>query len=214
MKTKNYFTILTLSIYTVKRNWAESPKSSRWNSQKKAQLTVLCRDLKLMSRHEFPLFAPVQSRPCCFCCNQISCSMLGSMVATSFVVATLFAQCFSRVDVVTTVSCRDIIVFLFFWLLSCDNSLGCDHLSVCMMTLGHNFLFLVAIVLVVFCLHMFQFYVATSFDVQFSSSGRNFNSLLQPVSSFEPLFQVATSRCCRDLMLLFFWLHVVPFTQK
>ena len=158
----SYFTILTLSIYTVKRNWAESPKNSRWNSQKKAQLTVLCRDLKLMSRHEFPLFAPVQSRPCCFCCNQIPCSMLGSMVATSFVVATLFAQCFSIIDVATMVSCRDIIVFLVSWLLSCDLILGCDHPSVCRMTSCCDFLFLVAIVLVVFCLHRFHFYVATS----------------------------------------------------
>ena len=116
----NYFTIITLSIYTIKRNWAKSPKNSRCNSQKKAQLTVLCHDLKLMLRHEFPLFAPIQSRPCCFCCNQIPYSMLGSIVATSFVVATLIALCFSRIDVTTTVSCRDIIVFLFSWLLSCD----------------------------------------------------------------------------------------------
>ena len=112
------FTILTQSIYTVKWNWVESPKSSRWKSQKKAQLTVLCRDLKLMSQHEFPLIVPVQSQPYCSCCNQIPCIMLGSMVATSFVVPTLFAQCFSRIDVATTVSCRDIIVFLFSCLLS------------------------------------------------------------------------------------------------
>ena len=64
MKTgKNYFTILKLSIYTVKRIWAESPKCSRWKSKVKAQLTVLCRDLKLMSRHGLLLMARDQLRP-------------------------------------------------------------------------------------------------------------------------------------------------------
>ena len=60
---KNYFTILKLSIYTVKKIWAESPKCSKWKSKEKAQLTVLCRDLKLMSRHGFLLMARDQSRP-------------------------------------------------------------------------------------------------------------------------------------------------------
>ena len=72
------------------------------------------------------------------------------MVATSFVVATAFAQCSFNVDVATSVSCRDIIVFLFFQLLSCDISLSCDHFSVCMMTSCCDFDFLVAIMLVVF----------------------------------------------------------------
>ena len=66
MKTENYFTILTLSIYTVKKNWAESQKGSRMYSQNKAQFTILGCDLVLMSRHRFPLFALVQLRPCCF----------------------------------------------------------------------------------------------------------------------------------------------------
>ena len=135
-----------------------------WNSKKKAQLTILCRDLKLISRHEFPLFAPVQSRRCCFFCISDSLQLLGLMVATSFVVATLFARCFSKIDVATTVSCRNIIVLLFSWLLSSDLNfmsrppfcLYDDFRSCC------DFLFLVANVLVVFCLHRFQFYVATS----------------------------------------------------
>ena len=59
----SYFTILTLSIYTVKRNWVESSKSSRWNSQQKAQFTLLFRDLRFMSRHGFPFIPHVQSRP-------------------------------------------------------------------------------------------------------------------------------------------------------
>ena len=147
------FTILTLSIYTVKRNWAESPKSSRWKSQNKAHLTVLCHDLKLMLRHEFPLIAPVQSRPCCSCCNQIPCIMLGSMVATSFVVTTLFAQCFSRIDVATIVSCRDIIVFLFSWLLSHDLSSesGLFSLLHCMSRLRFS-----VATLLLFLLHYFR----------------------------------------------------------
>ena len=99
--------------------------------------------------------------------------LLVLMVATSFVGATLFAQCFLRVDVVTTVSCRGIVVFLFFWLLSHDLSsksgllflvalhiatsvLGCNHIYVYKLISGCGFLFLVAILLVVFCLHGFQ----------------------------------------------------------
>ena len=62
----SFFSILKLSIYTVKRIWAESLKWSRWKSKEKAQLTVLCRDLKLMSRHGFVLIAHDQSRPLSF----------------------------------------------------------------------------------------------------------------------------------------------------
>ena len=72
----SYFTIVTLSIYIVKRNLAKSSKSSRWNSQKKAQFSVLGRDHGLMSRHGFPLSALVQSRPCCFGFDQIPFSCL------------------------------------------------------------------------------------------------------------------------------------------
>ena len=102
-----------------------------------------------------------------------SLQLLGLMVMTSFMVATLLAQCSSRVDVATTVSRRDIVVFLFFRLLSHDLSselgllflvalyvttsvLGCNHILVCKLTLGRDFIFLVAILLVVFCLHRFQ----------------------------------------------------------
>ena len=77
----------------------------------------------------------------------VSLQLLGLMVATSFVVATLLAQCFSRVDVTTTVSRRDLVVFPFFCILSHDLSfelgllflvtlhivtsvLSCDHISV------------------------------------------------------------------------------------
>ena len=82
--------------------------------------------------------------------------------------------------------------------------LGCDHLSVCRMTSCCDFLFLVAIVLVVFCLHRFQFYVATSFSTHFFSSCCNLSSLWQPISSFQPLFQVVTSSlCCYHVLLLF-----------
>ena len=73
--------------------------------------------------------------------------LLGLMVATSFVVTTLLAQCFSRVDVATIVSRCDLVVFSFFRFLSHDLKslsgllffvalhiatlvLGCDHFSV------------------------------------------------------------------------------------
>ena len=62
-KEKNYFNIRKLSIYIVKRIWAECPKCSRWKSKEKAQLIVLCRDLKLMSRHKLVLIAHDQLRP-------------------------------------------------------------------------------------------------------------------------------------------------------
>ena len=62
-KEKNYFTIRKLSIYTVNRIWAESPKFYSWKSKEKAQLIVLCCNLKLMSRHKLVLIAHDQSRP-------------------------------------------------------------------------------------------------------------------------------------------------------
>ena len=147
------------------------------------------------------------------------------MVATSFVVATLLAQCFTRVDVATTVSGRDIVVFLFFWFLSHDLSsesgllflvalhvatsvLGCDHISVSTARLQvMTFFFLSRPCWCSSAFTGFKFKsrpqgdVATFFDVQFSSSGHNLNSLLQPISSFQPLSRsrphgdVATS-CC------------------
>ena len=59
----SYFTILTMSIYNCKKKLCLNAKTSRWNFQKKkkAQFTVLGHDLRLMSRHGFPLFVVVQS---------------------------------------------------------------------------------------------------------------------------------------------------------
>ena len=51
-----------------------------------------------------------------------SLQVLGLVVAMSFVVATLLAQWFSRVDAATTVSCRDLVVFPFFCIMSHDLS--------------------------------------------------------------------------------------------
>ena len=122
MKTENYFIILTLSICTVKRNWAES--------QKKLQVGF---------PKESPVYCP-RSRPrvdvatwislVCSCSiatlllllRPRSLQLLGLMVATSFMVATLLALCFSKVDVATTVSRRDFVVFLFFCFMSHDLS--------------------------------------------------------------------------------------------
>ena len=95
------------------------------------------------------------------------------MVMISFMVATLLAQCSSSVDVTTTVLRRDIVDFLFFWLLSHNLSsesgllflvalhvatsvFGCNHISVYKMISGCDFLFLVVTLLVVFCLHKFR----------------------------------------------------------
>ena len=139
------------------------------------------------------------------------------MVATSFVVATLLAQCFSRFDVATMVSRRDLVVFPFFRIPSQNLSsesgplflvalhvatsvLSCDHISVSTALLQVvTFFFWSRPCLWSSAFTGFEFKlrpqgdVATSFDVHFPSAGRNLNSLLQPVSSFQPLFQVATS---------------------
>ena len=130
------------------------------------------------------------------------------MVATSFMVVTLLAQCFSRVDVATMVSRRDLVVFPFYYILSHDLSfklrppfsghdLVCGLLPSQVSNLSRDHKVMSRLLL------MF-----------IPSSGHNLNSLLQPVSSFQPLFQVATTKLCRDLMLLFFWLHLVPNSQK
>ena len=164
-----------------------------------------------MSRPGFPLFSLVQLRP-------DSLQLLGLMVATSFVVATLLAQCFSRIDVATTVSRRDLVVFPFFCILSHDlNSksgllfLVVLHVAILVLSCDHIFVStaLLQVVTSFFwsrpCLWSstftgFEFKlrpqcdVTISFDVHFPSSGRNLNSLLQPVSSFQPLFRVTTLR--------------------
>ena len=80
------------------------------------------------------------------------------------------------------------------------------------MTSCCDFLFLVAIMLVVFCFHRFQFYVATSFAAHFFSSSCNLSSLLQTnflLFSFAPgrdlklmsqlQFMLFSSFSCRDL---------------
>ena len=69
VKKEKYFTILKLSIYTVKEFGPNPQKCSRWNTKEKAQLTVLCRGLKLMPRHGLLLMARDQSRPLPLSCN-------------------------------------------------------------------------------------------------------------------------------------------------
>ena len=122
---ENCFTIRKLSIYTVKRIWAESPKCSRWKSKEKSQLTVLCHDLKLMSRHKLVLITHDQSRP------------LLLSVPTVFMSRPQF-------DVVTSLSSYSSSVC------AATSVLGCDHLAVCKTTSCCDFDFLVAILLVVF----------------------------------------------------------------
>ena len=82
--------------------------------------------------------------------------------------------------------------------------LGCDHFAVCMMTSCCDFDFLVAIVLVVFLPTCLNFMsrphgdVATSFVSHSFSSVCDLSSTLQHISSFSPIFQVATSSWCRN----------------
>ena len=110
-----------LSFYNIKRIWAESPKCSRWKSKEKAQLTVLCRDLKLMSRHELVLIAHDQSRPLLLSVPSVLMSRRQLHVATSlssysssFYVATSVLGCDHFAGCKTT-SCCD-----FY----CHNSIG------------------------------------------------------------------------------------------
>ena len=96
-----------------------------------------------------------------------SLQVLGLMVATSCMVATLLAQCFSKVDVSTTVSRHDFVVFIFFCVLSQDSFPCCTerrdfsfksrpHLCSYCISSGRDFLFLVATLFVVFFLHKFR----------------------------------------------------------
>ena len=125
--------------------------------------------------------------------------LLGLMVATSFVVATLLTQCFSRIDVATTVSLCDLVVFPFSWFLSYDLSselgllflielhvatsvLCSDHISVSTaLLLVVTFFFWSRPCWWFYAFTSFKFKsrpqgdVATSFDVHFPSSSRNFN---------------------------------------
>ena len=116
-------------------------------------------------------------------------------------VAPLVAQCCSNVDVATTISRRNIIVFLLFWLLSHDLSfesglfpcyVACRDFgfklrpcfcSYCI-TSGRDFVFLVATLLVVFCLHRFQIL------------SRDFKVMSRLVLMFISHLLVATSILC------------------
>ena len=124
-----------LYLYCKKKIWAESPKCSRWKSKEIAQLTVLCRDLKLMSRHEFLLMAHYQSRPLLFLLQPI-CLAKPLISGRDFEVMSrhdLFSVpsvLMSRppVDVTTSLSSFSSSVCV------ATSVLGCDHLAVCMTT--------------------------------------------------------------------------------
>ena len=136
-KEKNYFTIRKLSIYTVKRIWAESPKCSRWKSKEKAQLTVLYRDLKLMSRHKLVLIDHDQSRPLLLSIPTVLISR------PQFHVATSLSSYSSSVCAATSV-------------LGCDHVFFVRRLHVVTLISWSQFCWWFS------CLHNFQFYVATS----------------------------------------------------
>ena len=128
-----------------KRIWAESPKCSRWKSKEKAQLTVLCRDLKLMSRHGILLMAYDQSRPLPFLLQPVC--LAKSLISGRDIFCSMFLQCFMsrpQFDVTTSLSSYS------FSVCAVTSVLGCDHLVVCKTTSCCDFDFLVAILLMVF----------------------------------------------------------------
>ena len=136
-KEKNYFTIRKLSIYTIKRIWAESPKCARWKSKEKAQLTVLCRDLKLMSQHKLVLIAHDQSRPLFLSAPTVLMSQ------PQFHVVTSLSSYSSNVCVATSVLGSDHVFFV-------------RRLHVVTLISWSQFCWWFS------CLHNFQFYVVTS----------------------------------------------------
>ena len=82
VKTEATLLFLYCLLITVKRNWAESQNKTPGGILKiKAEITVSCHDLGLMSRPGFSLSALVQLRT------------KYSLVATSFLAASLTSGC-------------------------------------------------------------------------------------------------------------------------
>ena len=121
VKTENYFTILTLFIYTVKEI-GPNPKKLQVGFPKES--LVYCP----RSRPRVDVATWISLVCSCSIATLLrllqpdSLQLLGLMVGTSFMVATLLAQGFSRVDVATTVSRSDFVFFLFVFVLSHDLS--------------------------------------------------------------------------------------------
>ena len=130
-----------------------------------------------------------------------SLQLLGLMVLTSFMVATLLAQCFSRVDVATTVSRHNLVVFPFFYILSHDLSsesellflvalhiatsvLSCDHISVSTALVQ---------VMTFFSGHDLVYGLLPS---QVSNLSRDLKVMSRPLLMFISLLLVATSILC------------------
>ena len=130
------------------------------------------------------------------------------MVATSFVVMTLLAQCFLRVDVATMVSRRNLFVFPFYCFLSHDLSFrlrppfsGCDLVcgllpsQVSNLSCDLKVMSRLLLMFIPFFWPQPQFFVATSFLLLTSIPGRDHKVMSRP-------------------HVAFFWLHVVPIDQK
>ena len=86
-KVGGYLTILTLSVYICQKTMGRMHKVQVEFQEEKAQITVSCRDLGLMSRPGFPLSTLVQLRPGFFSCDQVS------SVATRFLAVSLISGC-------------------------------------------------------------------------------------------------------------------------
>ena len=71
----SYFTILKKSIYNCQNKMVLIPKKLQMDfTKEKAQSTVSCRDLKLMSRPGFLSFTLVQLRPDNFSRDLVPCN--------------------------------------------------------------------------------------------------------------------------------------------
>ena len=140
-KVRGYFTILTLSIYIYQKKMGRMYKDPGRIPRRKIP------DYCLMSRPRVDVATWIPF----ICSSSVATRFLqlrpGFLqlrclaVATSIVVATFLAQLFSRVDVVTLVSRRNLVVvpfcynsesrLQFFAVLHVATSvLGCDHISV------------------------------------------------------------------------------------
>ena len=134
---ENYFTIRKLSIYIVKESETRpNPQNTPGGNQdKKAQPTILCRDLKLMSRHGILLMAHYQSRPLPFklqpvCLSTALISGRDIEVMSRHLLFSVPSVLMSRLqnDVATSLSSYSSSVCV------ATSFLGCDYLDVCMMT--------------------------------------------------------------------------------
>ena len=119
--------------------------------KRKAQPTVLCRDLKLMSRHGILLMDHYQSRPLPFKLQPVCLSI--ALISGRDIEVMSRHLLFSVPSVLMSRPQNDVETSLSSYsskVCTVTSFLGCDHLNVCMMTSCCDFDSYVAIMLVVF----------------------------------------------------------------